>query len=152
MTVTNPTLTHPISASIATLPAYYPLYALYVDYQINNVHHARVEDLERVREALRVIAPLIGKEQPYRMEWSLRLFTERQALAGYAPELVDEAWRQVREAIERLGPPPGWRSVREQLRHRVTQPQLPTAPAPPARPPGPEAFFPKSPIDYRRAV
>ncbi len=152
MPIVNPTTGSPLAASIVTLPAYYPLYALYADYQANNIAHARVEDLERVRESLRVIAPLIGKEQPDRMEWSLRLFTERQALDSYAPEQVNEAWRQVRESIERLGPPPGWRSPRQRLRQRVTQPQRPAAPEPPKRPAGPDAFFPKAPTDYGRVV
>lgn len=136
---------------IATLPEYYPLYALYVDYTINNVAHARLEDMEQVRKALRIIAPLLGLEQPYRKSWALRLFTERQALASFPPELVDEAWRQVREWIERWGPPPDGPTPRQKLRRRVTKPKR-SAPAQPKPPPRAEDFFPKSPVDYKQKV
>jgi hypothetical protein len=136
------TVTH-----IVTLPAYYPLYALYTDYLINNLQHARLEDMERVREALRVIAPLLGLEQPYRKTWALRLFTERQALGSYPPELVDEAWRQVRQWVEHWGPPPDWPTARHQQQHRVLR-RRPSPPTPEPEPGKASDFFPRSPVDY----
>ena len=136
---------------ILTLPAYYPLYALYADYLENHREHARLEDMERVRESLRVIAPLIGLEQPYRKDWALRLFTERQALESFPAEQVDEAWRQVREWIEAMGPPPDWPTPRQQQRHRT----LKRRPATPKSEPVPrkaEDYFPRSPVDYDKKV
>jgi hypothetical protein len=120
---------------------------LYADYLVNNLEHARLEDMERVRESLRVIAPLMGKHQPYRKSWALRLFTERQALDSFPPEQVDEAWRQVREWIEQMGPPPDWPAPRQQQRHRVLK-RRPAAGEPSNAVGKAEDFFPKSPVDY----
>jgi len=137
--------------NIATLPAYYPLYALYTDYIINNLEHARLEDMARVRESLRVIAPLMGKDQPYRKSWALRLFTERQALDSFPPEQVDEAWRQVREWIEQMGPPPDWPTPRQKQRRRVLKRRAPE-PDPPKPVGKAEDVFSKSPVDYDKNI
>lgn len=136
--------------NIVTLPGYYALYALYADYLLNNERHAALEDLERVRKSVRMLGPVLGLEQPFRKDWPLRLFTERESLASYPPELVDEAWRQLREAIDALGPPPGWRGPRprERLSRRVFKPRPVLPPPAPARFP----VYPRSPVDYRRAV
>jgi hypothetical protein len=141
--------------NIATLPAYYALYALYFDYDSNNASALAREDLERVRESARIIQPLLGLVQPYHKSWALRLFTERASLDAYAPELVDEAWRQLRQLVEHLGPPPGWEpppSREGWLRRRLADRVFPY------RPPAPEPavpempLFPHSPIDCRQAV
>jgi hypothetical protein len=136
--------------NVVTLPGYYALYALYADYLLNNERHAALEDLERVRESVRLLGPALGLEQPFRKSWALRLFTGREALSAYPAELVDEAWRQLREAVAALGPPPGWRGPgrRERLSRRVFKPRPESPPAPPARYPE----YPQSPVDYRRAV
>jgi len=140
--------------NIVTLPGYYALYALYSDYLLNNERHAALESLERVRESVRLLGPALPLAwgQPFRKSWAMRLFTEREALSAYPPELVNEAWRQLGEAIEALGPPPGWRgpgpSPRERLRRRRFKPRPVLPPPPPARYPE----YPRSPVDYRRAV
>ncbi|HUJ76328.1 MAG TPA: hypothetical protein VL359_15810 [bacterium] len=158
-------LSNPWLASLANLPAYYALYAWYADMPVNAAWLARQEDVRRMQEYVRVVQPLLALGQPYRKTWALRLFTERASLAGFPPELVQEAWRQVREQLERIGPPPGWRGGEQPrhvprwliLGHRLLAPR-PRAPAAAPRtrfswerPPGAE-LFPKSPVDYRQAV
>lgn len=148
----------PIVASLAEQPAYYALYALYADYAANNDFHRAREYYARLREILRFIQPLTGKEQPYMQSWSLRLFSERQALARFAPEQASAAWRLVKQAVDEIGPPARWqaplatpsrvqRPPRRKARPRALAPALAEAPPRPALP-----AFPRSPVDYRRAV
>ena len=87
-----------------TLPEYYYLYALYFDYPLNNQFHLGIEDRKRMRGLLRFIAPLIGLRQSYRKSFALRLFTERQSLERFPPERVDEALRQLKQAVMELRP------------------------------------------------
>lgn len=87
-----------------TLQEYYYLYALFFDYPINNEFNAGLEDRARMRDLLRFIQPLIGLRQPYRKSFALRLFTERQSLERFSPEKVDEALRQLKQAVMRLRP------------------------------------------------
>jgi hypothetical protein len=155
----NPTPRGDLSAAILTHPAYYAFYGLYADYPLNNLEAAALGDVRRVRETLRELQPLLGQQQPYHKTWALRLFTEREALGRFAPELVDEAWRQLRQVVDGLGPPTGWTAdpaprarrdatPRRRLQYRRVQPRPPAPPQaePTPRPPS----FPKSPVDYRQ--
>jgi hypothetical protein len=132
--------------NMATLPAYYYLYALYFDYIINKQFHAGLEDEARIREALRKIRGAVQLTQPYRMTWALRLFTEREALNRFPPELVSEAWRQLRELVDRIGPPRGWQGklIPKPAPHGRPRPRSPQEP--PARPYRPP--FPRPPVVY----
>ncbi len=94
--------------NIITLPGYYYLYALYFDYPINNAFFGGGEYAERVRELERVVQRIRAMVQPYRKSWPLRLFTERDAVARFSPDAVNEMLAQLRVLVERLGPPPGW--------------------------------------------
>ena len=137
-------------ANLATQQGYYYLYALYFDYVINNRFHAELEHEARIRQALRSVAEVIRYTQPYRKTWALRLFTERESLARFRPELVSEAWRQLRELIDRIGPPRGW-PPGAHLRLLPAPPPHPRPEPPPefALPPAPSApAFPRSPINY----
>jgi hypothetical protein len=145
----------PIVASLAEQPAYYALYALYADYAANNGFHRAREYYARLREVLRFIQPLTGKEQPYMQSWSLRLFSERAALERFTPAQASAAWRLVKQTLDEIGPPsawPGQPAAPSRLR--------PSAGRRPARPPAPATAapqsvwpaFPRSPVDYRRAV
>jgi hypothetical protein len=143
----------PIVASLAEQPAYYSLYALYADYAINNTHHLEREYYARLRDAVRFIQPLTGLVQPDMKSWSLRLFTERQALARFSPEVASAAWRLVRQAVEQIGPPRGWKA-QSRPSGRLA-PRKPASAA--ARHPQPAPFreqpaFPRSPVDYRMAI
>jgi hypothetical protein len=148
----------PIVASLAEQPAYYALYALYADYAANNGFHRAREYFARLREIVRFIQPLQGKEQPYMQSWSLRLFSEREALARFTPEQASAAWRLVRQVVDEIGLPAGWqaptsagpgrplqRPGRREVRARA--PAFVEALPRPAVP-----AFPRSPVDYRRAV
>ena len=153
--------------NLATLPGYYYLYALYADYPINDDWFSPQEYEARVREALRAIQPTLSARQPMRKSMALRLFTEREALHRYSPEQVSEAWRQLRDLVDLLGPPPGWphppahwsryapvwRQKREaweahQAERRQNQ-QL-AAETDPAKKAPDAAPFPKSPVDYEQ--
>lgn len=143
----------PIVASLAEQPAYYSLYALYADYAINNAFHLEREYYARLRDAVRFIQPLTGQVQPDMKSWSLRLFTERQALARFSPEVASAAWRLVRQAVEQIGPPRGWKSQTRPAGSPA--PRKPAhAAARPARstPAREQRTFPRSPVDYRMAV
>lgn len=138
--------------NMATLPAYYYLYALYFDYLINNRFHAELEHEAKIRDALRRIQPLMRRTQPHRKTWALRLFTERASLERFPPELVDEAWRQLHALVQRIGPPAAWRQgplPHEPHEHRALAHE-PGPEAPAERPPEPP--FPKPPIVYDFSV
>lgn len=94
--------------NLAALPGYYYLYALYTDTPINNARLRREEYARAVADFLRVIQPAVALQQPFRKTWALRLFTERRALDRFAPEQVNEAWRQLKELVERIGQPANW--------------------------------------------
>jgi hypothetical protein len=134
--------------NMATLPAYYYLYALYFDYLINNRFHAGLEHEAKIRDALRRIQPLMRRTQPYRKTWALRLFTERSSLERFPPQLVDEAWRQLHELVRRVGPPADWRQGPLPREHgRSAERPLPSPQEAEATRPY-EPPFPKPPIVY----
>ena len=148
----------PIVASLAEQPAYYALYALYVDYLRNNQHHRAREYFARLRDAVRFIQPLVGREHYFMKSWSLRLFTERAALERFSPEQATTAWWLVRQAVDAIGPPRGQpaplhtvHSRRRPVRQAVNPYAEPEAAPPPIRPLAPSPF-PRSPVDYRMAV
>ena len=60
------------------------------------------EERARIRDLLRFIQPLTGLRQPYRKNFALRLFTERQTLERFPPHKVDEALRQLKQEVERI--------------------------------------------------
>lgn len=140
-----------LPGAIATLPGYYYLYALYFDYPVHQAWRSAREYAAAMEELARAIRPLQRYIAPYRKSFALRLFTERQALDSYPPEQVDEAWRQVREWIERMGPPPDWPTPRQKQRRRVLKPRAPE-PDPPKPVQKAEDFFPRSPVDYDKSV
>jgi hypothetical protein len=142
----------PVVSALAEQPAYYALYALYADYQRNNAFHLEREYFDRLREMVRFIQPLRGLVQPDMKSWSLRLFTERQALARFSPEVASAAWRLVRQVVDEIGPP---RQVPRRLESDGTAKPSPEATAQPPRKPATrhdEPSFPRSPVDYRFAV
>jgi hypothetical protein len=152
----------PIVASLAEQPAYYALYALYADYQINTRFNLEREYFARLRDSVRFIQPLTGLVQPDMKSWALRLFTERQALARFSPEVASAAWRLVRQLVDEIGEPRGWAGAGRQRRHRAASfrragrstEQHRTAVHPSDTPAGQRtgAPFPRSPVDYRRVV
>ena len=147
-------------AALITHPGYYYLYAIYFDYPINNAWFKRREYAALIQERLRTIQPLLALVQPYRKSPALRLFTERASQERFPPERVNEAWRQLRNLIERVGPPPGWpdgppppeppyrwrlpRAARKRNRHGDAG--IPAEPESAAKVRA--AHFPKSPVDY----
>lgn len=147
-------------AALITHPGYYYLYALYFDYPINNAWFKRREYAALIQERLRTIQPLLALVQPYRKSPALRLFTERESRDRFPPERVNEAWRQLRNLIERVGPPPGWpdgppppeppyrrrlpRAARKRKRHGDAG--IPAEPESAAK--ARAAHLPKSPVDY----
>lgn len=147
-------------AALITHPGYYYLYALYFDYPINNAWFKRREYAALIQERLRTIQPLLALVQPYRKSPALRLFTERESRDRFPPERVNEAWRQLRNLIERVGPPPGWpdgppppeppyrwrlpRAARKRNRHGNAG--IPAEPESAAK--ARAAHLPKSPVDY----
>lgn len=160
---------HAPLAHLATQPGYYYLYALYADYRINNAWFTEREYAALLRERLRVIQPLLALAQPYRKSPALRLFTERNSLERFPVEKVDEAYRQLRNLIERIGPPPGWPDAEPPPQPRYRQALPSGAPRreeanaeaeaeaaegpPPAEPPRrPKRKFTKSPVDYDQRV
>ncbi len=147
------------TANLATLPGYYYLYALYFDYEINNRLHNAREHEQRIAAALREIAEPVRLTQPYRKTWALRLFTERESEARFRSELVSEAWRQLRELVDRIGPPVGWPSGADLKSPTGRAPSRRPAPPPewteppPDKPAGPPESSsqdppPRSPINY----
>lgn len=147
-------------AALITHPGYYYLYALYFDYPINNAWFKRREYAALIQERLRTIQPLLALVQPYRKSPALRLFTERESRDRFPPERVNEARRQLRNLIERVGPPPGWpdgppppeppyrwrlpRAARKRNRHGNAG--IPAEPESAAK--ARAAHLPKSPVDY----
>lgn len=105
--ISNPAVHGPY-AQLITQPGYYYLYALYADFAADNAKHLSREYEVLLQRRLRAAQPLLGLVQPYRKSWALRLFTERKSLGRFQPEEVSEAWRQLGELIQRLGPPAGW--------------------------------------------
>ena len=95
-------------AALVAHPGYYYLYALYADYPLNAAWLRKRETAAALRERLRLLQPLLGLVQPYRKSPALRLFTGRHATGRFPPEQVDEAWRELRAMLERIGPPAGW--------------------------------------------
>ena len=114
---------HAPLAHLATQPGYYYLYALYADYAVNNAWFREREYAALLRERLRVIQPLLALVQPYRKSPSLRLFTERLGRERFPPDQVNEAYRELRALIQRVGPPPGWQQTppppSPRYRHRI---------------------------------
>jgi hypothetical protein len=88
--------------NVLTLPEYYYLYALFFDYPLNNAFHLDREEREHIREMLSTVQRWLNLRQPYRKDFRLRLFTERESLARWSPELVDEALRQLKQTAERI--------------------------------------------------
>lgn len=142
-------------AALITHPGYYYLYAAYADFALNGEALRRREYAELIQERLRTIQPLLAMVQPYRKSPALRVFTRRRSLERFPPEKADEAWRELRGLIERVGPPAGWRPG-------AAAPALPTETdgAAEAAPEGPgqpgeasaERPFPRSPVDYTQDV
>jgi len=135
-----------LPGSLALLPAYYYLYALYHDYPLNNAFLARQEYAAHMADFARHVQTVAALEQPYRKSFALRLFTGRESLARFSPHQVAEALRELRELLRRSPPPPGprralpppdWSARRDAPRRR--------------RPPQgrPARTFPRSPVDYR---
>ncbi|MDH5753312.1 MAG: hypothetical protein OEZ59_12955, partial [Deltaproteobacteria bacterium] len=105
-------------AALINHPAYYYLYGLYADYQVNNAFILPREHQEQVREKLRTIQSLLWYFRPYRKSHSLRLFTERESMARFPAHLVSEAWSELHEFIAQMGPPPGWSESPREARPR----------------------------------
>ena len=142
----------PIVSALAEQPAYYALYGLYADYVRNNAFHLEREYFARLREMVRFIQPLRGLVQPDMKSWSLRLFTEREALARFSPQVASAAWRLVREVVDEIGPP---RHSPARSSPEGGTKRAPKATARPSRKPSTprnEPPFPRSPVDYRFAV
>ncbi|MEE8396696.1 MAG: hypothetical protein V3S29_11620, partial [bacterium] len=113
------------------------------------------EHAEAMRRFVLTVQRIEAAVQPYRKTWALRLFTERQALSRFSPQLVNEALRQLRELVEQLGSPPGWRGgelpPREDAQagrrkrvagpgSSVSRPPAPERPVPPFAAPPPTAL------------
>lgn len=94
--------------NIINLQGYYYLYALFFDYPINNAFFAKEENQAKVVESMWVVQKLHAMRQPYRKSWALRLFTERDAVSRFSPDLVNIVLYQIRELVNQIGPPPGW--------------------------------------------
>jgi len=88
--------------NVLTLPEYYYLYALFFDYPLNNAFAIDREERDRIRGWLRQVRPATALYQPYEKSFALRLFTQRQALARWSPDLAVETLRQLKQAVDRL--------------------------------------------------
>jgi hypothetical protein len=88
--------------NVLTLPEYYYLYALFFDYPLNNAFAIDREERDRIRSWLRQARPAAALYKPYEKSFTLRLFTERSALARWSPELSVEILRQLKHAVDRL--------------------------------------------------
>jgi len=163
--ITHPTV-HGHYAALVNQPGYYYLYALYADYRINNTWFSQQEYAALLLERLRMVQPALGMVQPYRKSPALRLFTERQSRERFPPEKAGEAWRQLRNLLEKAGPPPGWPDAppppSPRYRHALPDPppesltgsEGSSGQTPAAVPGGKkkDAPFPKSPVDYTMDV
>ena len=167
--ITHPTV-HGHYAALVTHPGYYYLYALYADYPINNAWFRKREYAALLSERLRTIQPLLALVQPYRKSPALRMFTERRSRDRFPPELANEAWRELRQMIERIGPPAGWPDGSappepqyltrppQRLLEKKQGPLKKKRDFPPGEQPDPPPEsqsrkapdFPKSPVDYSR--
>ena len=165
---------HAPLAHLATQPGYYYLYALYADYRLNNAWFSEREYADLLRERIRVIQPLLALVQPYRKSPALRLFTERLSRDRFPVDKVNEAYRQLRELIEKIGPPPGWpdaeapqapeyqHAIPAGAKKREAEPEAGGAgadgeggedsPKPEAAGETGEKRYPKSPVDYSKRV
>lgn len=94
--------------NVITLQGYYYLYALFFDYPLSNAFFIKEENQARVVESMRMVQRLQALKQPYLKSWALRLFTERDAVARFSPEMVNVVLFQIRELVDQIGPPPGW--------------------------------------------
>ena len=143
----------PIVVSLAEQPAYYALYALYVDYMVNQRRDAEREYFARLREVVTYIQPLIGKEQPYMKSWTLRLFTEREALNRFSLEQAGTAWELVRKVVDQIGPPSNWTQPAHSVRSWRQRPRRSARPSQSTEhAPFEPALQRASPIDYRLVV
>jgi hypothetical protein len=112
--------------NVLTLPEYYYLYALFFDYPLNNAFYIDREERERIREMLSTIQRWLNLRQPYEKSLRLRLFTERESLARWSPDLVDEALRQLKLSADRIRGetkrryPRVHRRLRRESEHRAT--------------------------------
>jgi hypothetical protein len=138
--------------NVLTLPEYYYLYALFFDYPLNNAYAIDREERGRIRGWLRMARPVAALYKPYEKSFALRLFTERQTLARWSPELADEALRQLKQAVDRLRGAMERRYPR--LHRRLVARARRLAEMPPREPPRPmfrawpEIGFPPPPIRY----
>ena len=109
--------------NVLTLPEYYYLYALFFDYPLNNAFHLDREERAKIREMLATVQRWLDLRQPYRKDFRLRLFTERESLARWSPELVDEALRQLKQTAGRLREKTARRypNVHHRLEHQAAQ-------------------------------
>ena len=105
--ISHPTV-HGHFAALVNHPAYHSLYGIYADYRVNNALFNERENQARLQKLLRQVQPLLWRYTPYRKSFALRLFTERQSLERFPAHKAQEAWRELKELIERIGPPPGW--------------------------------------------
>jgi hypothetical protein len=88
--------------NVLTLPEYYYLYALFFDYPLNNAFAIDREQRDQIRGWLRQVRPASALYKPYEKSFALRLFTEREALARWTPEMSVEILRQLKNAVDRL--------------------------------------------------
>lgn len=96
-------------AALINHPAYHQLYGMYADYLVNNTFFIPRENKALLQRLLRQVQPILWNFKPYRKSETLRLFTERQSLERFSPDMVNEAWREVRAMIDKVGPPAGWK-------------------------------------------
>jgi hypothetical protein len=142
--------------NVLTLPEYYYLYALFFDYPLNNAFHLEREERARIRDMLSTVQRWLSLRQPYRKSFALRLFTERDALVRWSPELAVETLRQLKQAVDEIG---GVVSRRYPRVHRRLEAQAArrgeeqaAAGAPPSwwpLPDWPHADGPPPPVRYR---
>lgn len=124
--------------SILTMPGYYYLFALYVDYPINTAFFSRDEHAKRIREILKTVQAVNRLGEPFRKTWALRLFTERDLMTRFSPAMVNEAMRQLKQIIDLIGPPkftpPPQGSLRRPRFPKISQENARPRPASPFRP------------------
>ncbi|MEE8433294.1 MAG: hypothetical protein V3S64_00765, partial [bacterium] len=141
------------------------------DYPLNNAWFLEREYADLLRERIRVIQPLLEMVQPYRKSPALRLFTERQSRDRFPADKVNEAYRELRALIEKIGPPPGWpdgeapvapefqHAIPADAKKRGAEPETEGVKADGEDSPKTDADgeagekpFPKSPVDYSKRV
>ena len=134
--------------NILTVQGYYQLYALFFDYPINNDYYLSREDRERIRAHLRAVQPLLALTQPYRFDWRLRLFTQRQSLDRFSPEKVHELLRQLRNTVALIPEKDHPRRRAMDRRRHTGEPSMAHLPRPPPPQPNPREFL-ESPARLR---